>query len=195
MIFASTVSLAQRIKIDKKQLQFLKGETTIGVKFIFPEDFRMDGSHMPEADFLKIKEEAWNKRKAPNGGEKWLNAYELSKKEAWPSTFIKAFNETAAYYADVKFTKDLSNTNYTIIVATNWMYMGYNGGVIYQRAKLKTTIHFVKTENLDKDLYVTKTPVVRGFLGEGEFNDLSRVDQAYDQTSYLLAVALKKVLK
>jgi len=36
MVFASTVSFAQRIKIDKKKLQFLKEETTIGVQLTFP---------------------------------------------------------------------------------------------------------------------------------------------------------------
>ncbi|WP_299437311.1 hypothetical protein [uncultured Aquimarina sp.] len=193
--FICISSFGQRIKIDKKELQFLKGETKVGVKFTFPEGFRMDGDHIPETDFLKIKEEAWNKKISPDGGKRWLEAYELSKKEDWLNTFITAFNETAEYYTDLKLTSDVSNTNYTIIVETNWMYMGYHGGVIYQRAKLKTTIRFVKTENLNEELYATETPVIRGFLGEGLFNDLSRVNQAYDQTSYLLALSLKKVLK
>ncbi len=195
VVSASLFSYGQRIKIDKKELHFLKGQTKIGLKFVFPEDFRMDGKHLTEEDFLKIKKEAWSKRISPDGGKRWLEAYELSKKEGWMHTFINAFNQTAAYYTDSKLTKDLSETNYTIIVETNWMYMGYHGGVIYQRAKLKTSIHFVETGKFEEILYTTKTPVIRGFLGEGVFNDLSRVDQAYDQTSYLLALGLKKVLK
>jgi len=130
-ICISFFSFAKRIKIDKKQLEFLKGETKVGLKFIFPDDFRMDGDRMLEMDFLKIKENAWDKRISPDGGSRWLEAYEVSKTESWLHTFMKAFNETAAYYTDLKLTSDLSDSNYTIIIETNWMYMGYHGGVIY----------------------------------------------------------------
>ncbi|WP_378176527.1 hypothetical protein [Aquimarina sp. SS2-1] len=191
----SLLSVAQRIKIDKKELQFLRGETKVGLQFTFPESFRMDGSKITETEFLKIKKGAWDKRISPDGGDRWLEAYELCKKQDWPITFVKAFNETVSNYSDLKLTSDLTQTNYTMIVETNWMYMGYHGGIIYQRAKLKTTIRFVKTDDFSEELYSTKTPIIRGFLGEGEFNDLSRVSQAYDQTSYLLALGLKKVLK
>ncbi|MBQ4822467.1 hypothetical protein [Aquimarina sp. MMG016] len=195
LLFISSISFAQRIKIDKKQLAFLKEETKIGVLLTFPEDFVMDGSRIRETDFLFIKEETWNERIPPDGGRKWLEAYETSKKEDWVNAFVTAFNETIAKHSNLRFTPNTVNTNYTIIVEADWIYMGYNGGIIAQRAKLVTTLRFVKSQNIEDELYSTTTPVIRGGIGEGVFNDLCRVKESYDMTGYILALQLKKVLK
>ncbi|WP_299260943.1 hypothetical protein [uncultured Aquimarina sp.] len=195
LLFVSTISFAQRIKIDKKKLEFLKNETKIAVKLTFPEDLVVYSLH-PEKEFIENMKNKYgkiDKRK----GEKWLETYEFAKKETWRNAFIEGVSEKLSRYSDLKFVTIEEETNYTLIIEADWIYTGYGGSssVGREEGKLEVTLKFVKTAQPDSYVYSTQTPKVIGNYAYGEFGDIERVRECYDKLGYLLELQLKRILK
>jgi len=86
----TTFSFAQRIKIDKKKLAFLKNETKVAVKLTFPEDLIIYSLH-PEKEFIENMKKKYGKNDK-NKGEKWYQTYLKAKEETWRNAFIVGIN-------------------------------------------------------------------------------------------------------
>ncbi|WP_298312897.1 hypothetical protein [uncultured Aquimarina sp.] len=195
LVSTSTVSFAQRIKIDKKKLEFLKNETKIAVKLTFPEDVIFFSLH-PEKEFIEKMKSKYGKIDK-NKGEKWLETYEKAKKETWRNAFIQGVSKKLDTYSDLKFVSTEEETNYTLIIEADWIYTGYGGSASVGReeGKLETTLKFVKTAQPDSYVYSTQTPKVIGNYAYGEFGDIERIRECYDKLGYLLELQLKRILK
>ncbi|MFD2565576.1 hypothetical protein [Aquimarina rubra] len=195
LVSISTISFAQRIKIDKKKLAFLEDESKIAVKLTFPEDLIIYSLH-PEKEFIDNMKSKYGKIDKSKG-EKWFETYELAKKETWRAAFIKGVSEKLKKYSDLKFVATEEDTKYTLIVEADWFYTGYGGSASVGReeGKLETTLRFVKTDAPDSYLYSTQTPKVIGNYAYGEFGDIERIKECYNKLGYLLELQLKRILK
>ncbi|MDH7444232.1 hypothetical protein [Aquimarina sp. 2201CG14-23] len=165
----STTSFAQRIKIDKKKLDFLKNETKIAVRLTFPEDLIVYSLH-PEKEFIENMKKKYGKIDKSKG-EKWFKTYEIAKKETWRDAFIQGVSKKLNRYSDLKFVSAEEETNYILIIEADWIYTGYGGSASIGReeGKLEATLRFVKTSQPDAYLYSTQTPKVIGNYAYGEF--------------------------
>ncbi|WP_378176530.1 hypothetical protein [Aquimarina sp. SS2-1] len=195
LVFISTISFAQRIKLDKKKLSFLKNETVIAVQLTFPEDLIIYSLH-PEHEFIENMKKKYNEIES-NKGEKWLETYERAKKETWRDAFIQGVSKRLKKYSDLKFVTSNEDTNYTLIVEADWIYTGYGGSASVGReeGKLETTLKFVKTSQPGSVIYSTQAPKVIGNYAYGEFGDIERIRECYDKLGYLLELQLKRILK
>ncbi len=195
LVSLTTVSFAQRIKIDKKKLEFLKNETKIAVKLTFPEDLIIYSLH-PEKEFIENMKQKYGKIDKQKG-VKWFETYELAKKETWRDAFIKGVSERLKKYSDLEFVPSNEETNYTLVVEADWIYTGYGGkaNVGREEGKLEATLRFVKTDQPDSYIYSTQAPKVIGNYAYGEFGDIERIRECYNKLGYLLELQLKRILK
>ncbi|MHA7057984.1 hypothetical protein ACWGOQ_0012240 [Aquimarina sp. M1] len=191
----SAVSFAQRIKIDKNKLEFLKSETKIAVKLAFPEDLIIYSLH-PEKEFIENMKKKYGNIDT-HKGEEWLENYELAKKETWRDAFIAGVSERLKKYSELQFVTTEEVTDYTLIVEADWIYTGYGGkaDVGREEGKLEATLRFVKTDQPDSYVYNTQAPKVIGNYAYGEFGDIERIRECYNKLGYLLELQLKRILK
>ncbi len=186
---------AQRIKIDKKKLDFLKNQTEVAVQLIFPEDFVIHGD-LSEKEFIEKMKKKYGKIDK-SLGLKWFETYEKAKKETWRDAFIQGINERLVTYSDLKFVSSDKETNYRLVIEADWMYIGYGGSASVGReeGKLEVTLRFFKTSEPDSQLYFTQSPKVIGNYAYGEFGDIERIRECYNKLGYLLSIQLKRILK
>jgi len=196
LLATSTISFAQRIKIDKKKLEFLKNETKVGVKLTFPRDMTFFRDQMTENEFIAYMQKRRNTKKSSKGTE-WLEAYKIAKRTTWQDDFLSGINVELTKYSDLKFTNSDDETNYLLIIEGDWLYPGYGGGasVAREEAKLEVTLKFVKTSDPQSILYSTTTPKIIGNYAYGEFGTILRTGECYKKLGYLLNLQLKRVLK
>lgn len=195
LIGMSSLSFAQRIKIDKKKLAFLKNETKVAVKLTFPEDLIIYSLH-PEKEFIENMKKKYD-RKDNGNGDKWYQTYQTAKKETWRDAFLAGLHERLKTYSDLEFVTTDQETNYTLIIEADWIYTGYGGSASVGReeGKLETTLRFVKTSESDSEVYATQAPKVIGNYAYGEFGDIERIRECYNKLGYLLSLQLKRILK
>lgn len=196
LIAFSSVSIAQRIKIDKKKLNFLKNETKVGVKLTFPEDITFLSDNMSEEEFIVYMKDRRNK-KDPTKGDMWLAEYNKAKQTTWRSDFLDGINNALGEYSDLRFVKSEDKTNYLLIIEGDWIYPGYGGGASVGReeAKLEVTLKFVDLLDPQNILYITQTPKIIGNYAYGEFGTILRIGECYKKLGYLLNLQLKRILK
>ncbi|SEL86770.1 hypothetical protein SAMN04487910_3540 [Aquimarina amphilecti] len=196
LIISSSVSFAQRIKIDRKKLSFLKSESRIEVQLTFPEQMTFLSDNMSEKEFILYMKERRSK-KDPSMGDKWLVEYNNAKQTTWKTDFLSTINKALAGYSDLRFVDSEEKTNYLLIVEGNWMYPGYGGGASVGReeAKLEVTLKFVDKSTPENVLYMTQTPKIIGNYAYGEFGTILRVGECYKKLGYLLNLQLKRILK
>ncbi|MBQ4822468.1 hypothetical protein [Aquimarina sp. MMG016] len=209
LFLMTTLASAQRIKMDKKKLQFLKGETKIGVELTFPGDFKIQGFSLflpepgfeirggktSEKVFIEKMRKKWGKNDAALG-ERWVQHYKEAKQKQWQELFLKTVNEGLQEYTDLRFTSSDEDANYKLIVEADWMYFGYGKVQVARNgAKLITTLKFVKVSDPETVIYETTTPNILGSYIKGEFGDIVRMGNCYDKLGHLLEIQLKRILK
>jgi len=196
LVLISTVSLAQRIKIDKKKLGFLKEETSVGVQLTFPEYTTFFSDRMTEKEFIAYMKKRRGKKDASKG-DMWLDAYETAKETTWRQDFLLGINEQLKKYSELRFTIPDDQTTYMMIIEAYWIYPGYGGGASVGReeAKLEVALKFINRSNPETILFETVTPNIIGDYGYGEFGSIVRVGKCYEKLGYLLNLQLKRILK
>ncbi|KAA1246436.1 hypothetical protein [Aquimarina sp. RZ0] len=212
LLFTFAISFAQRIKIDKKKLEFLKEEKEIGVKLTFPEDIvvagfnltlpvgynyakEIKGNMSSEKVFVEKMIKKWNKKDSING-DTWLSKYNEAKDEVWRQNFIRSIHQNIDDYSDFRFVVPNENTKYILIIEADWMYFGYGKVQIARNgAKMKNTLKFVKVTDTEEVIYETETPNILGDYVKGEFGDIARMGSCYNKLGYLLSLQFKRILK
>ncbi|WP_299437313.1 hypothetical protein [uncultured Aquimarina sp.] len=196
LVFSSTISSAQRIKIDKKKLEFLKNETKVDVQLTFPKDMTFFRDLMSEQEFIAYMQERRNTKKSSKGA-KWLESYKIAKQTTWQNDFLSSINNELKKYSDLRFTNSDDETNYLLIIEGDWLYPGYGGGasVAREEAKLEVTLKFIKKSDPKTILYSTTTPKIIGNYAYGEFGTILRTGECYKKLGYLLNLQLKRIVK
>ena len=143
--FASQNLFAQHIRLDKKEMSFLASQKKINVVFTY-EDVLFNSDNLNEREFrdhIKGKiEDKLNKKEALE----WERKYFKSKDSVYPKIFVAALNNRIKNYDHpIEFVWNDPSIKYTMKVQTNWMYFGYNVGVVKQPAKGNLKISFYET--------------------------------------------------
>jgi len=142
IIGGSYFTNAQVIKINKKELAFLVDEEDINVTFSF-DGLVFNGDNISETAFLSHTEAKIIKVKNDPVASTFYALYQKSKKEDFVKAFLLELNQTITNYENTpKFSLNNLDAKYTMNINADWMYFGYNYGIVKQAAKLTTTISF-----------------------------------------------------
>ncbi|OED42728.1 hypothetical protein AB832_02885 [Flavobacteriaceae bacterium (ex Bugula neritina AB1)] len=192
----TTFSSAQRIKVDKKKLAFLKNETKVGVQLVLSDNFEVHGGFTEEA-YLVDKKRNLAKKGGEKRVERWELQYNEAKKKTWKKDFLNEINNRLTKYSNLSFTSDNEGVNYILRIEMDWVYFGYDTfrSGPHEEAKLQVTLKFIQTGNPEIEVYSTQTPHIIGESARGEFTDILRVGKCYSKLGFLLELQLKRILK
>lgn len=94
----------------------------------------------------------------------------------------------------IYFGEEVSNTPYTLIVETVWVYPGWDAAVMKQPAKVSTILKFVETSNPKKVLVEVTSEDAPGDQWGSNFSNEDRIGEGYAKTGKSFAkLILKKV--
>lgn len=98
------------------------------------------------------------------------------------------------FYDDhgITFKENLSNTKYTLIVETVWLYPGWDAGVMKQPAKVTTNLKFVETANKDTVLAEVTSENAPGDQWGSSFSNEDRLGEGYAKTGKSFAKLILK---
>ncbi|MFC2107041.1 hypothetical protein ACFLRY_01770, partial [Bacteroidota bacterium] len=183
-------SNAQKVKVLKGDLKFLKGQTEILVKFDY--DNMGVGKFKNEDDYVNKKVSDYN-AKEPGNGDRWKEAWIADRNEHYEPKFEQLFNKVLQDIG-LRAGANYSNAKYTLIIKTYFIEPGYNIGISKKNASMSSEAIFVETANPDNVVCKIDLPNAPG-RGGNDYDSGVRVGEAYAKCGKTLAAYIVKKLK
>ena len=143
--FNSYQSYSQHIKLDKKALSFLTETEKVNVIFSY-SGLMIDGD-LTEEEFLHKINIKIIKHANVEEANRWDTSYKKHKDSIWGNAFLKILNERNKNFKNNPiFVTNSKDTKYTMKVNAEWMYYGYDAGIVDRPAKVTLHIAFIKTK-------------------------------------------------
>lgn len=186
VVLGTLSSFAQTIK----DFKLLKGEKEVEVVFKYT-NLRMMKENLTEAEYVQ-KHFKNLEKKDEGSGEIWIKSWERSKEDIWDPKFLLLTNK----YVDrkVKFTKNAPNSTYILLVDVLWIYPGWDAGIVKQAAKVTSRVILVSRENPNVVLAQHKFDDMPGSQFGSNFNNESRIGEAFAKTGKDFAKKIAKSL-
>jgi len=193
LVFGVTAVQAQKIKVTKGDLSFLKGQTSVLLEYDYSN--MAVGKFENEADYVNKKVTEYNE-KEPGRGDSWKESWEGDRASRFEPKFEELMNK---YTSKVGCEFDQTNVDaqYTMIVKTVFTEPGFNVGVMRKDAMINVVIQFVEKANPDNVIAEMTIDNVPGRTAMGNDYDTGlRLSEAYAMAgkalgSYLVKKAFK----
>ncbi len=194
LVFTS-FSYGQKLKVQKGNFSFLKGQKEINVEFVYDNMTLYKDNKSNEQYMIKRSKEL--EEKARGKGKAWEKKWISSRENIYAPKFLELINiYLKKKKKNVYYGENLSDAKYTLIVETVWVYPGYNIGIMKKGAKVSTKLTFVETENRDNTLLIITAKNAPGDTYMGSFSNEDRIGEAYAKTGKsLIGLLLKKAYK
>ncbi len=188
ILLSVVTSYAQKIKVTKGDLGILKGVDKLNVEFDYSD--MTVGKKKSEADYIKEKKAAYNKKEAGTG-DKWEKAWVADREGRYRPKFEELFNKTSGMtggkYPDAK---------YTLIFKTTRTEPGFNIGVTRKDAEIDAEVYIVETANKDAKKVTMSITRIPGRSGGGyDFDTGVRLEEAYAKAGKALGKYIAKKTK
>ncbi|MFO8128714.1 MAG: hypothetical protein R6T99_02285 [Bacteroidales bacterium] len=184
--------MAQKIKIKKGSLDFLKGTEVLNVTFDYSG--MGVGKFDNEEDYIEKKRKDYNEDE-PGKGDRWAEHWVNDREKSYEPKFMELCN---AYLekADIDAKKDHPEAEYTMIVHTVFTEPGFNVGIARKNAEIDAEVSIVKTSAPDdvKAFITVKKSPGRSF-GGGDFDTELRISEAYAKMGKELGKLIYKKTK
>lgn len=181
--------MAQKMKVEKGDLSVLKGEKTVNVEFVY-DNLKLFKDDRSEAAYIEERKKDLNE-KAEGKGDAWEKKWNASRELIWEPKFMELINRTPG----MKFKQNDTDAKYTLIVASTWLYPGYNVGVMKHASKLNTDLKIVPTNDKSKVLVDISAKEAPGEMFQGTFSNEDRIGESYAKTAKTLSKMIGKELK
>jgi len=187
MALISVSAGAQKIKLIEGDLSSLKGETTLGAKFLY--DNMSVGKFDKEADYVAKKTDEYNK-KEPGKGDTWAKSWVSDRERSFEPKFVELFErETEMTVSRKKPAK------YTLIFKTLHTEPGYNVGIMRGNAYIDAEIWIVETAS---DKVIAKISLQKApgrSYGGYDFDTGGRIAECYADAGKYVGKFIKKKSK
>lgn len=175
-------------KVLKGSFKELRGITSYNV--VFDYTGQKIAHFDNEEDFLKDKMGKRNGEKAEEFKRRWYD----DRENKYEPAFIAYFNERMKGKATV--AKDALK-KYSILIKTNWIYPGYNVGVVAQESKISAVMTVYETANPDNILLEVEYDKSIGIAPDHEKNAYDsgdRIAGAYEKLAKNFTLQLKRFM-
>lgn len=190
LVIACTSVYAQKIKVAQGGFDFIAGQKEVNVEFDY-SNMKLLKDNFTNEQYL-TKRSAELEEKARGKGKTWEKAWNSSRELIWNPKFLELMNKYLGKDKDMYFAEDLSDTKYTLIVETVWLYPGWDAGIMKQPAKVTTNLKFVETSNRDNILLEVSSKNAPGDQYGNNYSNESRVGEGYAKTAKTLAKLILK---
>jgi len=189
-------SIAQHIKINKKNLSFLKNEQIINVVFNY-NDHTRGGDQISELTYIeKRKKRQVEINKDP---DVWFTYYQNSKNINWKNAFVDNLNQYLTKYQTPEFQLNSAlKTKYTMLVNVLWIYSGYDVGAAKWPSKVTLRVELIDntTQKTIETIDIKKAQGGNTDLdNESKYSNLRLVNNAFKKAGFKLAITLQRVFK
>jgi len=193
LVLGVTAIQAQKIKVTKGDLSFLKGQTEVLVEFDYSE--MAVGKFNNEQDYLDKKVAEYNEKEAGKG-DAWKESWEADREGRFHPKFEELMNRYTSK-ANCNFDQTNINAQYTLILKTIFTEPGFNIGVMRKDAMINVEVIFVERANPENQLAVITMTNVPGRDATGNDYDTGfRISEAYAKCGKSLgAYLVKKAFK
>jgi hypothetical protein len=188
-------SYGQKMKIQKGDFSFIKGQKEINVEFIY-DNLTINKDKMTDEAYIKERS-AKLEEKSRGKGKAWAKKWVASRELIFAPKFLELINKYVNKNKErTYFAEDLTAAKYTLFVDAVWVYPGYNVGIMKKGAKLSTKLTFVETANRDNILLEMTGKNAPGDVFGGSFSNEDRIGESFAKTGKTLAgMLLKKAYK
>lgn len=171
-------SCGSMIKLQRgsENLSYLKDAEKIQVKFDYSD--MSVGEFADEEDYVAEKVQEKNKEE-PGSGDEWRKKWYGQRESKLEPRFIEQLN----YYTDndeMKFSRDFSDTPYTVVVEVTFMEPGFNVAVVRKDAEINTKIKIYDDNDRSNPVssFVANEIPGRSAMGY-DFSVAARLGEAY----------------
>lgn len=179
----SSCLMAQRVKVNTGDYNFLKDQKFIKVVFKF-EGVTFAKKKITEEQYIDERMQEIEKRAGKKEAEKWKNDWEFSKSKTFQDKFLASWNKNTK----IEASTDFKRTKYTLIVEPTWISQGVFGGIGSIPAEMNSKMTFVESDNPTNILMVVEGIKAIGDNGIGIPNNNDRIAECFAKTSKMLAL-------
>lgn len=192
LIAVSTLGIAQKLKIEKGDLSFLKGQSIVNVVFDY-SDLKLLKDNMTETQYIE-KHSAELNAKVDGNGDSWKKQWETSKENIWKPKFLSIANTVLTKEKNPLRFKEGVDSPYTLEVKVRWIYPGWDAGIMKQPAKVSTQLIFIdsQTKNVVCEISSQEAP---GDQWGNNFSNEYRVGEGFAKTGKSLSQKIVKEVK
>ncbi len=191
LIFISSISNAQRVKILSGNFASLKGITEYNLTFDY-SNLKVD--RVNEEEFLANK----MKKREGNGKDiAFKKNWFADRENRYEPKFIQSFNKRFKS-GKMNVEENLATAKYTMNIKTTWIHPGFNVGIMHNSSLIKTIVTVFETGNPEMMLLSAEYERIGGkgkFAGPIGFLDYNagyRISEAYAKLAKSLAANIKK---
>ncbi len=181
---------AQKLKVQQGGFDFIKGQKEINVQFVY-DNMRLMKDNLTNDEYVAKRSENLEE-KSRGKGTTWKKTWESSRELIWQPKFLELMNKYLGNDEDIYFAEELSETTYTLIVETVWLYPGWDAGIMKQPAKVSTNLKFVETATPENVLLEVSSTNAPGDQWGNNYSNESRVGEGYAKTGKSLAKLIAK---
>ncbi len=192
ILISSGIVSAQKVKVTKGDLKFLKGQTQLNVEYVY--DGMTVGRKQTEADYIKEKTEDADK-KEKGKGQVWLDGWKGAREKRYQPHFEELMNKQLEK-AGITTKSGNSGAKYTVILTTTKTEPGYNIGISKMPAYCDFRVEVVETANKSGIIYSANAFNAPGSqFGGYDFDVGSRVAESYEKMGKTLGGLIAKAVK
>jgi hypothetical protein len=180
----------QKLKVNQGNFDFIKGQKEINVEFVY-DNMKLLKDNLSNDEYVKNHSEELE-QKTKGKGTSWEKSWYASRELIYAPKFLELMNRYLHEDHNVFFGENLSETKYTLIVETTWVYPGWDAGIMKQPAKVSTLLRFVETNNRDNILLEVSSENAPGDQWGSSFNNEDRLGEGYAKTGKSFAKLILK---
>jgi hypothetical protein len=181
---------AQKIKLEKGSLDFLKGQKSLLVTFDYSN--MGVGKFDKEDDYIAKKTDDYNKSEAGKG-DKWAVSWKTDRADRYEPKFEKLFNE---YMEKVGLTgnRTVTDAQYEMNVHTTFTEPGFNIGITRKNAYIDVIVTFKNISTGQEEAVVTVYACPGRDVFGYDFDTGYRIEEAYAKLGKSMAGFILKKL-
>lgn len=190
LILFTAVIYSQKLKVKDGNFDFFSGQEEINVEFIY-DNMTLLKKNISNDQYVK-EHSTELEEKTKGKGKSWEKSWYASREIIYAPKFLELMNRYLHENEDLYFGEELTDTKYTLIVETVWVYPGWNAAVMRQPAKVSTLLKFVETANKDNVLLEISSKDAPGNRYGGTFSNEDRLGEGYAKTGKSVAKLILK---
>lgn len=193
-LMIGSLMFAQKVKVTKGDLSFLKDQKEVNVVFDF-SNLKLMKENLTEAQYIENRKNELNEKSRGNG-DAWEKKWEGAREMFWKPKFLELVNVVLQKKKqDTFFKEEAQGTKYTLIVDVVWIYPGWDVAMMKQPAKVTTNLRFVETDNQSNVLCELESENAPGDQWGNNFSNESRIGEGFAKTGKTLAGFILKAVK
>lgn len=171
-----SLGFSQKFETEKGALENLTGIKQYKIVFEYPENLEVH-KFGTEADFIEVQVDKRESKKA-GSGEQFKKLWFENRENRYEPTFIQEFNNFMLEDRHVTVSKNYKKAEHTMIVKVHFIHPGSDIVLWHQKAEMKVTFEFYRSDDMTTLLYSTKPVEIHGIADGDEFE---KITTAYGQ--------------